>query len=82
MEGEQETVSEPMGFSPGWEGGRPSTRKGEGREDNKHQETQGLLSGSARLPALSTFLETLRAATRGLLLISTPHEDPCLSFLR
>lgn len=85
MEGEQETVTEPVGFSPGWKCGSQAQEKEtrEGREDNKHQETQWLLSGSAPLPALSTFLETLHAATRGLLLISAPPEDLGLSsFLR
>lgn len=32
MEGEQETVTEPVGFSPGWECGRPSTRRDEREE--------------------------------------------------
>ena len=31
-EGEQETVTEPVGFSPGWECGRPSTRRDEREE--------------------------------------------------
>ena len=85
MEREQETVTEPVGFSPGWECGSQAQEKErrEGREDNKHQETQGLLSGSVPLRALSTSLETLRGDTRGLLLISAPPEDLGLSsFLR
>jgi len=40
MEGEQETVTEPVGFSPGWECGRPSTRKGETR-GKRRQQTPG-----------------------------------------
>ena len=84
MKDDQETVTEEVGVGLGWDCGKPRTRKGEtrGKTVNTTRPT-GSCQGSASLPALSTFLETLHAATRGLLLISAPPEDVGLSsFLR
>ena len=76
IEGEQETVTEPVGFSLGWECGRTGTRKEKRAEEETINTTRPTGSCQALHPSLPEhFLWDSARCTRGLLLSSAPPED-------